>query len=46
MSPVARDRGVFVGMMALEDDARVDFAGCVRIARRCSPAWKVTISMR
>jgi Xaa-Pro aminopeptidase len=26
MSPVARDRGVFVGMMALEDDARVDFA--------------------
>ena len=26
MSPVARDRGVFVGMMGLEDDARVDFA--------------------
>jgi Xaa-Pro dipeptidase len=26
MSPVARDRGLFVGMMALEDDARVDFA--------------------
>ena len=25
MSPVARDRGVFVGMMGLEDDARVDF---------------------
>jgi Xaa-Pro dipeptidase len=26
MSPLARDRGVLVGMMALEDDARVDFA--------------------
>ena len=26
MSPVARDRGLFVGMMGLEDDARVDFA--------------------
>ena len=26
MSPVARDRGVLVGMMGLEDDARVDFA--------------------
>ena len=26
MSPVARDRGVFVGMMGLEDDARVDFS--------------------
>ena len=26
MSPVPRDRGVFVGMMGLEDDARVDFA--------------------
>jgi Xaa-Pro dipeptidase len=26
MSPVARDRGVFVGMMGLEDGARVDFA--------------------
>ncbi|MDT7764110.1 MAG: hypothetical protein QOC63_3530, partial [Mycobacterium sp.] len=26
MSPAARDRGVFVGMMGLEDDARVDFA--------------------
>ena len=26
MSPVARDRGVFVGMMGLEDDARVNFA--------------------
>jgi hypothetical protein len=26
MSPVARDRGVLVGMMSLEDDARVDFA--------------------
>ena len=25
MSPVARDRGVFVGTMGLEDDARVDF---------------------
>jgi Xaa-Pro dipeptidase len=26
MSPVARDRGVFIGTMGLEDDARVDFA--------------------
>lgn len=26
MSPIARDRGVFVGMSGLEDDARVDFA--------------------
>jgi Xaa-Pro dipeptidase len=26
VSPVARDRGVFIGMMGLEDDARVDFA--------------------
>jgi Xaa-Pro dipeptidase len=26
MSPVARDRGVLIGMMGLEDDARVDFA--------------------
>ena len=26
MSPVARDRGLFVGVMGLEDDARVDFA--------------------
>lgn len=26
MSPIARDRGVFVGMMGLEDGARVDFA--------------------
>lgn len=25
MSPIPRDRGVFVGMMGLEDDARVDF---------------------
>jgi Xaa-Pro aminopeptidase len=33
MSPVARDRGVFVGMMALEDDARVDFAR-LRATRR------------
>src|SRR4029077_10157182 len=33
MSPVARDRGVLVGMMALEDDARVDFAG-LRAKRR------------
>jgi len=24
--PIARDRGVFIGMMGLEDDARVDFA--------------------
>ncbi|MDT5211554.1 MAG: hypothetical protein QOF67_3969 [Mycobacterium sp.] len=33
MSPLARDRGVFVGMMGLEDDARVDFAR-LRAARR------------
>src|SRR6478752_1382468 len=33
MSPVARDRGVFVGMMSLEDDARVDFA-LLRAERR------------
>jgi len=33
MSPLARDRGVFVGMMSLEDDARVDFAR-LRAARR------------
>jgi Xaa-Pro dipeptidase len=33
MSPVARDRGVFVGMMGLEDDARVDF-GRLRAQRR------------
>jgi hypothetical protein len=26
MSPVPRDRGVLVGLMGLEDDARVDFA--------------------
>src|SRR5204863_721009 len=26
MSPIARDRGVFIGMMGLEDGARVDFA--------------------
>ena len=26
MSPVARDRGVFIGTMGLEDDARVDFS--------------------
>lgn len=26
MSPMARDRGLFVGTMGLEDDARVDFA--------------------
>jgi Xaa-Pro aminopeptidase len=26
VSPVARDRGVFVGTMGLEDDARVDFS--------------------
>ena len=26
MSPVARDRGLFVGMMGLEDGARIDFA--------------------
>jgi Xaa-Pro dipeptidase len=33
MSPLARDRGLFVGMMGLEDDARVDFAR-LRAARR------------
>jgi len=33
MSPAPRDRGVFVGTMALEDDARVDFAE-LRAARR------------
>jgi len=26
MSPIARDRGVYIGTMGLEDDARVDFA--------------------
>ena len=26
MSPVSRDRGVYIGTMGLEDDARVDFA--------------------
>src|SRR5262249_52454800 len=26
MSPVARDRGLYVGVMGLEDDGRVDFA--------------------
>src|SRR5579885_3719242 len=26
MSPVPRDRGVLIGAMGLEDDARVDFA--------------------
>lgn len=25
MSPIARDRGLYIGMMGLEDDARVDF---------------------
>ncbi len=33
MSPVARDRGVYVGLMSLEDDARVDF-GRLRAERR------------
>jgi Xaa-Pro dipeptidase len=33
MSPVPRDRGVLVGMMSLEDDARVDF-GRLRAQRR------------
>ena len=33
MSPVPRDRGVLVGMMGLEDDARVDF-GRLRAQRR------------
>lgn len=33
MSPAPRDRGVLVGMMALEDDARVDFAA-LRAERR------------
>ena len=45
MSPVARDRGVFVGMMGLEDDARVDFARLrANGAQKSSPAWKATIS--
>ena len=48
MSPVARDRGLLVGTMGLEDDARVDFARLrARPARtRCSPAWNATISTR
>ena len=33
MSPVPRDRGVLVGMMGLEDDARVDFS-LLRAERR------------
>ncbi len=33
MSPVSRDRGVFIGMMGLEDDARVDFS-LLRTERR------------
>ena len=33
MSPVPRDRGLLVGMMGLEDDARVDF-GRLRAQRR------------
>lgn len=33
MSPVSRDRGVFIGMMGLEDDARVDFS-LLRAERR------------
>lgn len=33
MSPVPRDRGVRIGMMSLEDDARVDF-GWLRAQRR------------
>ena len=33
MSPAPRDRGVLVGMMSLEDDARVDF-GLLRAERR------------
>lgn len=35
MSPAPRDRGVLVGMMALEDDARVDFAA-LRAERRAT----------
>lgn len=33
MSPVARDRGVRIGVMSMEDDARVDF-GWLRAQRR------------
>jgi Xaa-Pro dipeptidase len=33
MSPVPRDRGVLIGMMSLEDDARVDFS-LLRAERR------------
>jgi Xaa-Pro dipeptidase len=33
VSPVPRDRGVLIGMMSLEDDARVDF-GLLRAERR------------
>ncbi len=33
MSPAPRDRGVLIGMMGLEDDARVDF-GLLRAERR------------
>ena len=33
MSPVPRDRGVLIGMMGLEDDARVDFS-LLRAERR------------
>jgi len=45
MSPLARDRGLFVGMMGLEDDARVDFAR-LRAARRARvfSGMKATIS--
>ena len=48
VSPVARDRGVFVGMVALEDDARIPVRSTAmpRDAPRCSPAWKATASMR
>ena len=41
MSPVPRDRGLLVGTMGLEDDARVDFTGSGQQRRaRCWPAWR------
>ena len=47
MSPEARDRGVLVGTMGLEDDARVDFAR-LRADRRDKvfPAWNAMVLMR
>ena len=47
MSPVARDHGVFVGMMVLEDDARVNLAR-LRAERRAKvfSGMEATISTR